>query len=70
MNEYTRIYLPLSKDEFKALQERAIKECRHPKEQIRFMLRCALLNDNPLFLTKDNAGAVKVCETQAAAGIA
>ena len=42
MRELTRVSIPLSKDEFFALQERAEKEYRHPRDQARYMLRAAL----------------------------
>lgn len=46
MDEYTRIYLPLSKAEFKALQDRARQDYRHPREQARFILRGALFGES------------------------
>ncbi len=39
---YMKIYLPLSKDEFIALQDMARKNYRHPREQARFILRSVL----------------------------
>ena len=42
MKAYTSIMLPLGKDEFNALRENADREYRHPREQARYLLRCAL----------------------------
>jgi hypothetical protein len=46
MNDrYTRITVPLSKDEFEALQTAAQIEYRHPREQARYLLRSLLLGE-------------------------
>lgn len=42
MNEYRRIYVPLSKEEFVTLQGIASNEYRHPRDQARYLLRQAL----------------------------
>jgi hypothetical protein len=42
MNEYTRITVPLSKDEFAALRDTAGNEYRHPRDHARYLLREAL----------------------------
>lgn len=42
MSEYRRIYVPLSKEEFAALQDVASKEYRGPRDQARHLLRSAL----------------------------
>ncbi len=42
MSEYTRITVPLSKDEFVALRDTAGSEYRHPRDHARFLLRAAL----------------------------
>ncbi len=47
MRELTRVAIPLSKDEFLALQERASQEYRHPRDQARYLLRAALGLDSP-----------------------
>ncbi len=46
MDEYVKIYLPLSRAEFKALQDRARQDYRHPREQARFILRGALFGES------------------------
>lgn len=45
--EYRRIYLPLGRAEFIALQEQAQREMRHPRDHARFLLRAVLLDDAP-----------------------
>jgi len=47
MTRYTRITVPLSKDEFNALREISDREYRHPRDQARHLLRCALGLDSP-----------------------
>ena len=42
MTQFTRITVPLGRDEFNALRENADKEYRHPREQARYLLRVAL----------------------------
>lgn len=46
MTHFTRITVPLGKDEFHALRENADREYRHPREQARYLLRLALGLDN------------------------
>lgn len=50
-DQYTRITVPLSKQEFTALQASAQQEYRHPRDQARFLLRSILLRDQS---TNDN----------------
>jgi hypothetical protein len=57
MNEFTRITVPLSQDEFYKLREVAAREYRHPREQARYLLRCILLDDGA---TKDNTSTVSL----------
>jgi len=65
MTEYRRIYLPLSKEEFVALQNAASDECRHPRDQVRWLLRRALGLAEPL---QENVSRDTVdCRTQRAA---
>ena len=45
MSEYKRIYIPLGKDEFAALQRCAQSSYRHPRDQARYILRSVLLGD-------------------------
>ena len=40
--KFTRVSVPLSLEEFVALRDTATRECRHPQEQARYMLRRAL----------------------------
>jgi hypothetical protein len=42
-----RITVPLSREEFVALRERASAELRQPREQARHILRVALLTNSP-----------------------
>lgn len=43
----TRISIPVSVDERDALLVNAVKNLRHPREQARYLLRCALGLDSP-----------------------
>ena len=45
-DRYTRITVPLSKEEFEALQDSAQQDYRHPREQARYLLRSLLLNNH------------------------
>ena len=42
MTQFTRITVPLGKEEFNALREISDREYRHPRDQARHLLRCAL----------------------------
>jgi len=42
MTHFTRITVPLGKDEFHALREMSDRDYRQPREQARYLLRCAL----------------------------
>lgn len=44
-NQYTRISVPLSQEEFIALSESARQEFRHPRDQARYLLRKILLGN-------------------------
>ena len=59
MSEFTRITVPLSKDEFVALRDKAMSEYRHPREQARYLLRAALglTSDNVPTQQNANRGA-------------
>lgn len=46
LNQHTRITVPLSRDEFEALRDNAIKEYRHPRDHARFLLRQVLLGNS------------------------
>lgn len=51
---YTRIYVPLGRDEFIALRESAENSYRHPRDQARYLLRLALgLEDTRETVWKD-----------------
>lgn len=54
MNDFTRITVPLSRDEFLALRDAAGMEYRHPREHARWMLRQALGLDTPANPTNAN----------------
>lgn len=43
MKTYRRIYVPMSLDEFEALQQMAERDTRPPRDQARFLLRQILL---------------------------
>ncbi len=45
-DRYTRITVPLSKEEFEALRDSAQLDYRHPREQARFILRGALFGES------------------------
>jgi hypothetical protein len=47
-DQYTRITVPLSREEFSALQASAQQEYRHPRDQARFLLRSILLRDDSI----------------------
>lgn len=52
----TRFYIPMTTEEFIKLTELAQRDCRHPRDQARYILRTVLLGDA---LTTD---AVQVSE--------
>ena len=43
LGQHTRITVALSRDEFEALRETALKAYRHPRDQARYILRSVLL---------------------------
>lgn len=45
MERYTRISIPLGKDEYAALLEAAMSEYRHPRDQARAILRKVLIGN-------------------------
>lgn len=47
-DKYRAIYVPLSKDEFIALQQSAQGEGLHPRDQARYLLRSILLRDQSI----------------------
>jgi len=48
MNErFTRIQVPLGRDEYAALLKAAMSDYRHPRDQARAILRAALLGNQP-----------------------
>ena len=42
MERYTRISIPLGKDEYAALLKAAMSEYRHPRDQARYLVRVGL----------------------------
>lgn len=62
MNDrYTRITVPLSREEFEALRTAAQTDYRHPREQARYLLRGVLLGEQSL--ETNNRHAVTLTET-------
>lgn len=45
-NQYTRITVPLSKQEWEALRDASQQEYRHPREQARYLLRRVLFGES------------------------
>ncbi len=45
-DQYTRITVPLSKEEFEALRDSAQLDYRHPRDHARFLLRGLLVRSN------------------------
>jgi hypothetical protein len=45
MERFTRIQVPLGRDEYAALLQAAMTDYRHPRDQARAILRAALLGD-------------------------
>jgi hypothetical protein len=57
----TRIYVPMTSDEWLELVRVSQDECRHPREQARYLLRQALgltCEDSPSQQKHNRAGAV------------
>lgn len=44
-NRFTRIQVPLSREEYLALYQAAERDYRHPRDQARAILRAVLLGD-------------------------
>jgi len=53
MEDFARMVVTLSKEEFYALKNRAKEEYRKPRDQARYLLRSALLNGS----VNENSGA-------------
>ena len=68
MNEYRRIYIPLSREEFIALSESARCDYRHPRDQARFIIRAALGGDSPPNAKQKKTTSAKL-ETANAGGV-
>lgn len=69
MNEYRRIYVPLSQEEFFALSASAQYELRHPRDQARAILRHALGLKNNASAPTNSKSAVTLTETGAFASV-
>ena len=52
----TKLYVPMTDEEFVALSQMANRECRHPREQIRYLLQKELVR-NGMLVEKVNTGA-------------
>jgi len=58
---YTRITVPLSREELNALRDAADREYRHPRDQARYLVRQALgLAEKPPAAEKHNGAAQAV----------
>lgn len=51
---YTKIYLPLAKDEFEAIEKLADRDLRGFREQVRFLLRDVLIERGVLTPNPNN----------------
>jgi len=64
---YTRITVPLSREELNALRDAADREYRHPRDQARYLVRQALgLADKPPNVEKYSSAGVRQDKTGAA----
>jgi hypothetical protein len=60
----TKIYVPITDEEFVMLSQKAFRNCRHPREQARHFIRQALgLVDDGPSLETNNRHAVTLTET-------
>lgn len=57
---YMKVYLPLAKDEFEAIEKIASKEMRGFREQVRFLLRDALIERGEIAPDPSNALAANL----------
>jgi plasmid stability protein len=69
---YARLNIPLSDMELQALRAAAQKDLRHPKDQARYLLRRALLGEQPpdppaATIPGMTNGAAQVSQTRGAA---
>jgi hypothetical protein len=62
MKAYTRIIVPLSKEELDSLRQLAKQELRDPRDQVRHILRLALWGNNDQ-MTNENTNAVAAKHT-------
>lgn len=68
-DKYTRITVPLSKEEFEALRTAAQTDYRHPREQARYLLRIILLGEQEPENSKTASVKVRTTTTGSFAGI-
>ncbi|CAN5772196.1 hypothetical protein BH10CHL1_BH10CHL1_24360 [soil metagenome] len=54
IDKYTRITVPLSREEFEALRDSAQLDYRHPRDQARHLLRSLLLKTNSQSANKNS----------------
>lgn len=66
---YTRIVVPLSREELNALRDAADREYRHPRDQARYLVRQALGLTEKLPNGEKHNGAAHVCETGSGAAV-
>jgi hypothetical protein len=65
---YTRITVPLSREELNALRDAADREYRHPRDQARYLVRQALgLADKPPDAGKHNGAGTALGSSTGAA---
>ena len=61
-DRYTKIYVPITDEEFVRLSQAAFRDCRHPREQARHFIRQALglVTDDGPSLENSKIASVKV----------
>lgn len=65
MEDFARMVVTLSKEEFYALKKSAKKEYRNPRDQARYLLRSALLNS----LENENSQSATNSQAQSAVAV-
>ena len=60
----TKIYVPITDEEFVMLSQKAFRNCRHPREQARHFIRQALglVDDGPSLETNNRRDAKTLTE--------
>lgn len=68
----TKIYVPITDDEFVRLSREAFRNCRHPRDQARYFIRQALglvSDDGPTLKTNTHCDAKTLAERNVTAGV-